>query len=87
MDVSDTFESSVVTGGRSISGLVVVIEGFPYRGPRRLRGYSVRIVSESGQEFYDTIDEAKDHVATISLFFNNLTKASVSKGAKLYLAD
>jgi hypothetical protein len=67
--------------------LVVVLEAFPYRYPRRFVGKWVKIVTGSGETLTATIDDVRNHVTTISFFFKGLTKRHVPLGSLISLVD
>jgi hypothetical protein len=85
--VHDTFESKPSYQNDYPAGVVVVLDGFPYRNPRRFVGKSVKIVAGSNNGIRATINDARDHATTISFFFESLTERDVPIGALVFLED
>ena len=85
--VCDAFEVKAAHGLDGPPGVVVVLDGFAYRSPRRLIGRAVRIVTGTGDPVRATIDEVRDHGTTISFFFKGLSTRDVPIDAMVSLED
>ncbi|MEO6811057.1 MAG: hypothetical protein ABI353_18255 [Isosphaeraceae bacterium] len=85
--VHDVFELKASYHLDHPPGVVVVLDAFPYRYPRRFVGKVVKIISGPGEGVRATIDEAKSHHATISFFFKGLSKQDISVGSTVFLED
>jgi hypothetical protein len=85
--VHDSFDSKASDNLDDPPGVVAVLDGFRYRGPRRLIGKPARIVTAGGTPIRATIDDARDHGTTISFFFKGLSKRDVPIGSIVFLED
>jgi len=82
-DVIDAFEAKSAVVAGSVPGLVVVLDAFRPPEPQQYVDRPVVIRTAESEPRFARIGAVRDHGATISFFFQNLTMADVPIGSRV----
>ncbi len=81
--VLDVIEMEPSLGLGHAPGVVAVLDGFPSPEPQKYVDRPVVIRTAGGEPRYARVGAVRDHGATISFFFQNLTGADVPVGSRI----
>lgn len=81
--VIDSIEMKLSLGIAHAPGLVAVLDGFPSPDPQKYVDRPVLIRVAGSEPRFAKVGAVRDHGATISFFFQNLTKADVPVGSRI----
>lgn len=85
--IIETIEVKGTPPSAHAPGLVLVLDAYPLSEPGGFVGRAVRIRIPSGRTLPARIEEVRDHGATISLFFRDLSRNDVPEGSRIEFDD
>ena len=68
-------------------GLVVILDSYPSADPQAFIGRGVHLRTPAGHVLAVRVEAVRNHLATISFFFRDLSKADVPAGSRVEFED